>query len=196
MTYNVASKWAVIEGLPELVAKLRTFSDRIYRKHARRAMTKAGRIFAARAKAAAPRETGLLKLSLGSKVATYAKSNSIVVVTGPRKGFKRALTKTKRGKLRYAKKGTSGEKYRNPVNYAHLVELGFDAVGRRPKPGARYRKAARLLRKTARFFGGGPRHVKGTHFLRHGFELGKYEAQAVIRQELAAGVEQEATAAP
>ncbi len=196
MAYNVTGKWVVIEGLPELVAKLRTYGDRVYRKHARRAMTKAGRIMAARAKATAPRETGLLALSLASKVVTYAKSNTVVVVTGSRKGFKRAVRKTKRGKLRYAKKGAMGKKYRNPINYLHLVELGWQPTGRKAKgiPQKMARQMNRALRKIKRFITFGRRTVQGRHFMKHAFETSKYQMLATIQTELGVGIEQEATA--
>lgn len=61
---------------------------------------------------------GLLKKSLGQKVKTYAKSNTVVAIVGPRKGFRKRIGTITRGK----NKGQPV--YADPVKYAHLVELG------------------------------------------------------------------------
>jgi HK97 gp10 family phage protein len=118
---------AEIEGVTQTLNAFALLGNRIRKKGVRRAVTKTSRSISKIAKSNAPRETGLLKKSIGQKVKTYPSGN-VVGIIGPRYGFRRAVKVkiSKRGKrsLRLGKKGEEGKRYRNPVNYAHLVELG------------------------------------------------------------------------
>lgn len=61
--------------------------------------------------------TGVLRKSLARKTKTYRKNGVVVVIIGPRKGFKKLAT-IKRGR-------NKGKKiYADPIRYAHLVEFG------------------------------------------------------------------------
>lgn len=56
-------------------------------------------------------DTGQLRKSIGKKTKSIPRAGVVVVIVGPRLNFKDSATG------------------RNPANYAHLVELGFDARG-------------------------------------------------------------------
>lgn len=99
------------------------------RRMIRPAVTKGARIISRATKREAPKESGLLKKSIGTKVKTY-KSGVVVGIIGPRKGFRRPVIvsrATKKGE----RKGTAGVRvvYRDPAKYAHLVHGGTQAHG-------------------------------------------------------------------
>ena len=62
------------------------------------------------AKRKAPKETGLLKKSIGAVVKVYKRTGVIWGGVGPRKGFRQVID----------------GKPRDPVKYAHLVEFGTE----------------------------------------------------------------------
>lgn len=70
-------------------------------------------------------ESGLLRKSLGVKVKSYS-NGSVIAVIGPRKGFRQEVGivggRAVRGKRAMNKARRT--LVRNPVKYAHLVELG------------------------------------------------------------------------
>ena len=106
-----------LTGDKELLRKLDRLGKRGYRstvaKAASKAMTPVSKL--AKRLARAGEGTGLLSKSIGKKSKWYGGTR--VVIIGPRKGFKRAVT-TKSGKSRFV----------NPAKYAHLVELGHSIV--------------------------------------------------------------------
>lgn len=141
-----------IDGLKELIGRLTGLKMKMRNKILRTATTKAARLIAKKAKQKCPvRMTGgqvarqakrlrkegiaappkiaaasnitplkLLKKSIGQKVKTY-KSGVVVGIVGPRKGFRAEIGK----RVRKGKKSNVGDPiYADPVNYAHLVELG------------------------------------------------------------------------
>lgn len=75
---------------------------------------------------------GLLHASIGIKTKFYSRSGTLWASVGPRTGFKAEVKATRarrrQDRLRRAARGQSQfrSKWRNPVNYAHLVELGFN----------------------------------------------------------------------
>lgn len=97
----------------DVVARLRDLEKKTRTKLTRKAATAAGKILykSMRANLTAKR-TGTLRKSLGQKVKLY-KNGVAVAIAGPRKGFK-----------------TTDDFGRpvDPVNYAHLVELGRGRV--------------------------------------------------------------------
>jgi HK97 gp10 family phage protein len=99
-------------------------------------VAKGGQILAKAAKAGAPKETGLLKKSIGSKVKVYP-SGVAVAIVGPRQGFKAEVTREKNRRFPWT--GTS-----NPTRYAHLVELGTRQAPAKPflKPALAGQQAA------------------------------------------------------
>lgn len=113
-----------IEGLDALVASLKSLDRKIVKKTVRKMVTKGGQILARAAKQAAPKETGLLRKSIGSKVKVYP-SGVTVAIVGPRTGFRQQVTR-KRG--RWVPKVETA----NPTKYAHLVELGTARASAKP----------------------------------------------------------------
>lgn len=105
-----------LTGDKELIRKLDRLGKKGYRRTVAKAASKAMTPVSKTAKRLAPRgATGLLRKSIGKKSKWY--SGTLVVIIGPRKGFKRLIT-SKSGKARSV----------NPAKYAHLVELGHSIV--------------------------------------------------------------------
>ena len=98
----------LLEGEKALARTLERLEARTQKKIVRPAVKSALSPITKAAKRKAPVETGLLKKSIGNKVKTY-RSGVVWGGVGPRVGFKTEMP-------------DGG--YRNPVKYAHLVELG------------------------------------------------------------------------
>lgn len=98
-----------LEGAKELRRKLERLTAAQQRRVVRPAVTKALSPVVKQAKRNVPVVTGLLKKSIGKKVKAYTRSGVVWGGVGPRGGFEGV--------------GPDGRK-RNPVFYAHLVELG------------------------------------------------------------------------
>ena len=141
----------VVTGARELRRHLRLLATAAANRVARRAVNMALTPVAKAAKRKAPVETGLLKKSIGKKVKVYRRSEMVWGGVGPRKGFK----------------GTGPDgKPRNPLMYAHLVELGT--------------KAARKHAPTA-----------AKPFLRPALDEQRATVMAILRQEIMAGIDKE-----
>jgi hypothetical protein len=70
-------------------------------------------------------ETGLLKESIGDKQKKYKRSGVVVSLLGARRGFKRQVgEKSASARQAWRTGKTTRAIYRNPQNYAHLVESG------------------------------------------------------------------------
>lgn len=69
---------------------------------------------------------GLLRKSMGIRIAVYKQSGVVLAVIGPRRGFKRAIGIRTRGKH----KGLPV--FADPAKYAHLVEYGTRRSRARP----------------------------------------------------------------
>ena len=113
---------AVLDGERELGRLLREL-PKAARKGLRGAMNAAATPISKAAKKNAPRESGLLKRSIGKRVKTYS-SGTVAAVIG-------------------ARREVSGEykgKKRVPANYAHLVEQGHG--GPRPAQAHEFLKPA------------------------------------------------------
>jgi HK97 gp10 family phage protein len=98
-----------ITGLKELQKRLATLPDRVQRKAMRPAVSAGATMIVRAQKSKAPRESGLLKKSIGKKIVTNKKTQSVTAVIGPRK----SVTGEYKGKLR------------KPSRYAHLADKGF-----------------------------------------------------------------------
>lgn len=103
-----------IEGLEQCLKNLEELGTTKAKAVNRRALVSASSIPLKAAKEITPRDTGLLRKSLGKKQKTYRSTGTTWVGIGARPGFKDPDTG------------------RNPVRYAHLVELG--TVRARAKP--------------------------------------------------------------
>src|SRR5262245_9956684 len=132
-----------LQGLSGVLQALERLKQGARNRILRKALTQAARPMTKDARARAPRESGLLKKSIGSVTRTD-KKGFVLVVIGPRTGFKREvkIKKTRVFRQRgsrtvFVAKPTPDQlvMLRNPVKYAHLVELG-----------TRFRRARPFLR--------------------------------------------------
>jgi HK97 gp10 family phage protein len=116
---------AQIDGVKDMLAALDGLKKAVRNRILKRAVNKGIKIILKAAKGRAPRESGLLKKSLGSKVKVYRSSGVVVGIVGPRKGFKGEVVR---------KKGRwfPVSVYSDPVRYAHLVELGTSHAPAKP----------------------------------------------------------------
>jgi HK97 gp10 family phage protein len=101
-------------GDKELAKVFKTLGDRVQRRVLRGAVNAASTPVSRAAKSKAPKESGLLKKSIGKKVKTYPDRGVVVGIIGP----KTSVVGEYKGKKRW------------PAKYAHLREKGFiNAVG-------------------------------------------------------------------
>lgn len=113
MTFKIKSEVNVKDLMSSLDGLKNAVKNRILKK----AVNKGCKIILKAAKAKAPRETGLLKKSLGSKVKVYRNTGVVVGIVGPRKGFRQEV-------LRKKGRWFPAMVISDPIRYAHLVELG------------------------------------------------------------------------
>jgi HK97 gp10 family phage protein len=111
MAFGVRARLTGLKDVLDRLAHLRKQTTRS--KIARRALQMASTPILKTAKRLAPKETGLLRKSIGRRLKTYRRTGTVFVMIGPRYGFKQLVTLA------------SGKQHlRNPIKYAHLVELG------------------------------------------------------------------------
>lgn len=120
-----------VTGTEQTIANVLALPKRYRRRGFRVALDAAGGEFKDEVKKRAPRETGLLRTSLGVKTVVPNNERLSWVKVGPRRGFKQPVERNRRGRLRTVAKKTVSllpagtfTKYRNPTRYAHLVEGG------------------------------------------------------------------------
>ncbi len=99
-------------GYTRVIRKLADIDQRVATKAVQDGQKETGQTITKSAKAGVPKRTGLLRKSIGYKVKTYRASKTVIVLIGPRKGY------------RFQVKG----KWVNPTKYAHLVEFGRKRV--------------------------------------------------------------------
>ena len=107
-----------LTGVPELQKILTQLPQAATRRAMRAAMIVATTPVLERVRQLVPTgpySTGLLRKSIGRKTVVYPRKNTVVVVIGPRSGFKKSVVRP----------GSKRPVLANPVKYAHLVELGF-----------------------------------------------------------------------
>lgn len=163
-----------IRGIKQLMRKLDGLPKSLRRKGLRNALAAGGGVAKRSAKPASPVETGLLSRSWRALFARSRNKDEVKYRVQPKKGGKTAVRKTARGLLRAVGKKraeklrASGERlrYRYPIRYAHLVELGHDL-----------RKGSRGGRLVG--------HVRGRHFLRDMFESKRNQITRTVRERLA-----------
>jgi hypothetical protein len=147
------------------------------------------KILDAAVKAEAPVESGLMKLAVGSsKLKTYGGS-TIFITTGVRRGFRRAVTATKTGKLHVRSKSFTesnpNEAVRDPVKYLHLVSGGRKAVTA---------TKSKLLYSAAtnKFFGKSVAAANPNPFVERAFDAAKEQVTQTILSQAPARIEAEA----
>jgi HK97 gp10 family phage protein len=145
-----------ITGTSELANNLRKLSKKAMNEAGQAAIQEAVLPTLIRAKQLAPRDTGALRASIGTRFRKYKRGNLLYAVIG----------------ARYDEYDTAKGK-RVPGNYAHLVELGHallqDAKGR---TGMKALKGKSLRKKTATIRG----TVQKRPFMRPAWEETKDEA--------------------
>jgi HK97 gp10 family phage protein len=201
MAWRMEFKW---KGDKQLMRKLRVLPPAVQRRVQRPAVTKATRLVAKAVKNNTPRETGALKKSIGSKVKTYPQKNVVIGIVGPRtdaKGkpakYRIGVVAGKRGGVRRARKGESPDAYRNPVNYAHLVEGGRKASEAGKARGSKGRVKSTKVKVlinavTGKVYGKRVRPVTGTRFMSRAVNSSKSRVLGTMMSELRAGLEREA----
>lgn len=165
-----------LEGAEQLERKLRLLEPKLFKKVIRNASKKAMQPMVVAAKTKAPIETGLLKKSIGMKQKQYTRARVVATIVGPRKGFKKLVKVLDQF-------GNLKEQYRDPVNYAHLVEFGTAAHALGSGSDSRKQVAS------------GAQHPgsDAKPFLRPAFDENEHKALAIYRAELSKGVIAEAT---
>ncbi|MEM6560039.1 MAG: HK97-gp10 family putative phage morphogenesis protein [Planctomycetota bacterium] len=97
-----------LQGDRALQKALRKLGDKAARKVSRSAVSAAATPVAKAARRNAPKESGLLRKSIGRRVRTYTERGTVIALVGPRRNFS----------------GEHEGERRVPANYAHLVENG------------------------------------------------------------------------
>lgn len=111
-----------LTGIEEATAKLTRLKTAVGTRAVRKGLGVAAREQKRQAKARTPKQSGLLRKSLGEKIKTYRGSGTTVSIVGPRRKFGRVV-KIGRGK--------NAEKvYRNPTRYAHIVEKRYHPLAK------------------------------------------------------------------
>jgi hypothetical protein len=178
MTGDVAVQ-RMFMGLPK------TVQDRVVKP----LMLEGSRILDAAARAAAPVESGLMKLAIGSSKLKAYSGGTIFITTGVRRGFRRAVTATRGSKLRARSKSfteaTTNETVRDPVRYLHLVSAGRKAITA-VKSKILYDAA------TNRFFGKSVAAAKPNPFMARAFDAAKEQVAATILEKAPEMIEAEA----
>jgi HK97 gp10 family phage protein len=189
----------------ELVAALKALPPAVFKRVARAANAKAMRPVVQRAKALAPRNTGLLRKSIGVKTKLYPKKLTVATVVGPRySGDFDTPHKSAKFERETVTKGSGKIRRQIPGKYAHLVEYGHRVAKRGTvllregqKLGdavrnLRFQNAARARRGlAARKLGKSVGFVPAKPFLRPAFDGQREQILSSLRQEYAAAIERE-----
>lgn len=105
-----------VEGLEELNKALDGLEPKVGRKIIKKGINEGTKIVLKEMKDLVPVRTGTMRKSLGRKVKAYRKSQTVLGIVGPRKGFATEV---------------DGRPY-DPVNVAHLVENGHSGTEGKP----------------------------------------------------------------
>jgi hypothetical protein len=178
-----------VHGVKDVVLALTKFKESVANRVLKGATTKAARPILKEAKAQAPKESGLLRKSLGVKVVVYPKTSVTIALIGVRKGFRQEVTARRKlsgrllaetGKKRATAKRTM---LRNPEKYLHLILLG-----RKPSRA----KGKRVLASGGLIWGTSVAAAKPNPFLKRAFAAKANEARAALRGHIEAGIQKEA----
>lgn len=174
---------AQVIGAEAVMKSLANLKGAVQRRLVRGALTAAARVVAKEMKALAPRDSGLLKKSIGQVVRTYRNKGVTLAVIGPRRGFKRFVNRTRAD-------GSKRQVMSDPVKYARLVEFGTE-------PHALGKGSDLLTKKKSKGKQHGLMHpgTRAQPFIRPALERKKAEAMNVFTQKLREGMEREAAKA-
>jgi len=91
-----------------------------------------GARIAAEERAGAPRQSGLLQAAIGTSPLRVYRSGVLFITAGVRRGYRRRIETSMRGRLRYLSKRKSAANVelpvQNPAKYLHLVTGGRKAI--------------------------------------------------------------------
>lgn len=111
---------AEVVGIKDTDDRLKRLANRIQNKVLKKSVDAGAKVFRTALKQSAPRQTGLLRKSLGIKGKTYRGKNIYVAIIGPRTGFRGPV------QLKIKVKGQRKKKVvtmiRDPIKYGHIVE--------------------------------------------------------------------------
>lgn len=122
-----------LTGLKDVLKALESVKASVARRLLRTGLNTASTPMAKTAKRLAPKYHGTLRKSIGKIVKTYPNTGAVVVVIGPRKGFKREVAVKKDKVFRHVRgrilkiANPAPELLTDlvdPIYYAHIVELG------------------------------------------------------------------------
>lgn len=186
-----------VAGMDRLLKRLDGLEKKVRNQILRKATFKASEPVYKDARRSAPKgETGLLKKSIGRRVRVYRKSGVVVVVVGPRTGFR----KSRAGRVVTA----LGKKYQaagvNPTRYAHLVEFGrrpvvagvktvrrgVHGVGRETQ--ATGKTALPITIKGVTIFAKRARAARPRPFMRMALYANKSRVEQIMKTEILAGL--------
>lgn len=128
-------------GFREIGRALKEVEAKVGKRIIKKGVTKGIQVYAKALKPAAPKETGLLRKSIGQKVKAYRNGGRVFGVAGPRTGFRRQVTV----KIKNKKGRTVGKRQeiRDPNKYARITEK------RRPWMRPTFHSQAQAVEQTA-----------------------------------------------
>jgi hypothetical protein len=137
-------------------------------------------LMAVEERAEAPRQAGLLQTAIGVSTLKSYPSGVLFIATGVRRGFKRAVQATSRGRLRFLGKRKT-EDYpelpvQDPTKYLHLVTGGRKAI-------SAMNKKVLYDRRTDKFFGKSVAAAAPNPFMDRAYQRGRAAAVAKITGE-------------
>lgn len=136
-----------VTGLENLFKQMEGFKDALKNKIMRTAFTKAGRLLKNEVKRRTPKLFGFAKKSIISKVKTYPKTGTVILLIGPDKSKKvyvvpKQVYRMIHGKVVPLRNPVPRPMPKSPVKYYHLLERGFTRVdGKQFPPVAPLRKS-------------------------------------------------------
>ncbi len=165
MSFYIEGK---LTGLQDLFRKLDELESKVRKKITSKALQAGMKPLTKAARAGIHDDTGQLRRSLGTRTRTYRNSGVVVVMMGPRTGFKTTRS--------------SGQ-FQNPTQYAHLVERGRKGV---------QVARARVLSSRVQVFGKQVAAVPPRPFMQMAWDSQKANVEQIIRDRILEGIEEAA----
>lgn len=174
-----------LTGDKEVLRMFGELPERARRRVMEPILKEASKAVATIAKGDAPKESGLLERALGpSKLSRYGGGTKLFIAVGARRGFRRGVTRTKKGRgriLSQAKTDIGEGTIRDPVRYLHLVTGGRKASVAGARLGAYAGASGGFRGITGRYMSGkelGWQRAAGSRVLYSSY-LGKFLGKSV-----------------
>lgn len=118
---------AKVKGAKEIERAFKKLDERLKKRTLRASVQEGRKVFLKALRARAPKQSGLLRKSLGTRAKSYKKGLIATQTIGPRSGFKREVTfKTEYFRKERGRRVKVGERmrkeWRDPRRYAHITE--------------------------------------------------------------------------